>query len=105
MPPDTNHGFTTHLELGPFLTRISNFSRSVRAITRVKFISNSLLTHFQSPKLQEASRAEFEEKLRQARKEGFNEQLDRLAEPLGSLAESSKTVYEGNSIPSSILSI
>ena len=71
-------------------------------ITQVKFSSNLLLTHFQRPKLQEAARAEFDEKLQQTHQEGFNEQLDCLAEPLGSLAESSKTVYEGryNTLPS-----
>ena len=94
--------FIAHNELGPFLTRISSFSRPIRVITRVKFSSNLLLTRFQRPKLQEAARAEFDKKLQQTRQEGFNEQLDRLAEPLGSLAGSSKTVYEGkyNSISS-----
>ena len=80
-----------HSKLVKNLTRIRIFLHPDWILTRIKnCINPSQLCLFQRAKLLEA------------RQKGFNDQLEKLAEPIGSLAEKSKEVYEGKI---SILSI
>ena len=80
-----------HSKLAKNLTKIRIFLHPGQILTRIKICINpSQLFLFQRAKLLEA------------RRKGFNDQLEKLAELIGSLAEKSKEVYEGKI---SILSI
>ena len=73
-----------HSKVAKHLTRIRIFLHPGRILTQIKICINpSQLFLFQRAKLLEA------------RQKGFNDQLEKLAEPIGSLAEKSKEVYEG----------
>ena len=71
-------------KLAKDLTGIRIFLHPGQILTRIKICINpNQLFLFQRAKLLEA------------RQKGFNDQLEKLAEPIGSLAEKSKEVYEG----------
>ena len=88
-PISTEGSFFAHLvllrtyKLLRFLTRVSRFFLLIGLPTRVRFPTN--LNYF----LQD-------ERLLDARKTDFNKQLERLAEPIGSMLERTSKEYRGD---------